>query len=68
MFLADSYLNNLFQYDMLSGVWTDLSNQNTASGAMPPSPRYDYGFACTESSIYVFGGTDDGKFSCAAID
>eukprot|EP00961_Rhodomonas_salina_P298346 3937994-Rhodomonas_salina.1 len=49
-----SDLNQLFEFDMASSVWTDLS---TPLGGSPPVARNRHAMAATDCKLFVFGGT-----------
>ena len=57
--IADNNYNDLYAYDTESEVWIDLSSPT--GGGDPPSPRYNFGFICVASKIYLFAGYDDGE-------
>jgi hypothetical protein len=44
---------NLYKFDVLLGVWTDLTN---LVYGIRPSPRHVHGIAAVNYQAYVFGG------------
>ena len=48
-------LNDLYQYDIGSDLWSNLS----AGGGQLPTPRNGLGLATLMDQLYVFGGFDD---------
>ena len=58
-FLSDCFrtgrmLNDLFQFDPVGAVWSELS----AAVGVSPSARASFGFAAVGGSLYLFGGYD----------
>ena len=47
-------LNDLFQFDPVGAVWSELS----AAVGVSPSARASFGFAAVGGSLYLFGGYD----------
>eukprot|EP00339_Tiarina_fusa_P005869 CAMPEP_0117000320 /NCGR_PEP_ID=MMETSP0472-20121206/2703_1 /TAXON_ID=693140 ORGANISM="Tiarina fusus, Strain LIS" /NCGR_SAMPLE_ID=MMETSP0472 /ASSEMBLY_ACC=CAM_ASM_000603 /LENGTH=265 /DNA_ID=CAMNT_0004699977 /DNA_START=109 /DNA_END=903 /DNA_ORIENTATION=+ len=52
---SESYRQDLHEYDIVSGTWTDLSTLSTGT---PPSARTSMGFVESNGKLYVFGGYD----------
>ena len=56
MLPAAGYLVGLYRYNPASVTWALIPPNGTA-----PSERYNFGFAATpNSTLYVFGGVDNG--------
>ena len=58
-FLSDCFrtgrmLNDLFQFDPVGAVWSELS----AAVGVSPSARASFGFAAVGGCLYLFGGYD----------
>ena len=53
---AGSLQNDLYRYDPVDAVWSNLVHNVTAGS--PPSPRASFGFTSIGTSLYVFGGYD----------
>ena len=57
---AVSFLNDLYEFDLATMQWTDITDRIQGS---PPVPRYYHGFASAEGTLYAFGGLDEqGRF------
>ena len=50
---ADFIFADLFKYDIVADLWTDLT---TATLGPAPPPRRFFGFAYALGALYVFGG------------
>ena len=55
LLLTVSFLNDLFEYDLLKLDWTELTG---LVGGTSPVARYNHGFVGANGALYVFGGLD----------
>ena len=52
--LSGQYLNDLTVFDPVQSLWTTLGTSKVRG--YPPSPRKVYYIACSQASIYIYGG------------